>query len=623
MSDGRTRLRSALATLGFLAAAWSFTLVVTGGVSFHLGPLHVSSRSARNPALAALLLVTAAACLAPARARLAVVWRDIRQFLAGVASFARTIARQFTHGFTLLRRPRVLTALAALVVLLTMALVWDRGTFVAGGSDSYGYVSEAHLFATGRLRMNVPLAGKFPHVSFAALVPLGYRPAGDGTSTLVPMYAPGLPLTMAVMETIGGADAVYLVMPALAVVAVWGAYSIGTRIVGPGVGLGAALLVFASPAFAFQLIGAPMSDICAAGWWTLSIALLLNQHRWAVVASGVAAGLAILTRPNLLLVAVVAGLYLLIPVIKDASRRRQHATGLLLFSGPVVVACLTIAVLNTIWYGSPVRSGYPGGLFSIHHWDDNIARFWRWLAETQTPLFFLGFAAPLVAHWLPAPRDIHLRAVTLLLTGVVLAVFGSYLFYQPFDVWWYLRFLLPAYPALAVLTCITLAAFVVRFGTPARVISTAIVVAVAWFGLSQIAPLDLLGEYRYRIIGEWVRDRLPANAILLSSQHGGSILHYSGRPIVRYDLIVRNDYEKALNEIVEAGYHPFLVVDEWEMPYLHEHAEGPRGTFDWPPIAELPLSNVRVWDLTEDPGAARASGRTPQMIPVPEFIRQR
>jgi hypothetical protein len=321
------------------------------------------------------------------------------------------------------------------------------------------------------------------------------------------------------------------------------------------------------------------------------------------------------TRPNLLLVVVVLGLYLVWLAVRDTTQRREHVLRVVLFSVPVVVGCLTVAGFNAAWYGSPFRSGYPAGLFRAEYWDDNIIRFSRWLTETQTPIFFLGFAAPLVARWLPG-RAGNLRGAIWLLTGVVLAVFASYLFYLPLDAWWYLRFLLPGYPALAVLTCITLAAVSVRIGP---VPSIAAVVIAAAFGLSQIKDAELLGEYRYRIISEWVHDQLPANAIIVASQHAGSINHYSGRQIVRYDAVAKGDYESALNEIIAAGYHPYLVIDEWEIPHVRQqHGAGARGALDWPPIAVLPLSNVTVWDLAEDRDAARASRRTPQTIPIPE-----
>jgi hypothetical protein len=209
------------------------------------------------------------------------------------------------------------------------------------------------------------------------------------------------------------------------------------------------------------------------------------------------------------------------------------------------------------------------------------------------------------------------------LIASVLAVAASYLFYMPFDAWWYLRFLLPGFPALAAATCLTLAALSARFGSAIRVLSVGAVIAAAGFGWSTISGLETLGENRYRIIGEWVRARLPGNAVVIAMQHSGNIKLYSGREIVRYDLVAKGDFEAALDEIIAAGYRPYLVIDEWELPHVRQqHGAGPRGAIDWPPIALLPLANVTVWDLGEDREAARASQRTPEVIPVPGWIRR-
>jgi hypothetical protein len=639
MTDARARVRRALSTVGLLAAAWSAVLVVTHGVAFSLGPLHLSSRNARNPALGALLVWIAAGVCAPAGVRVLTVAGDILRPLSRLGRvMAASGSRTFGRVWQAASQPPGTSVLVAGMVALLLATSWVRGAYVAGGSDSYGYVSEAHLFATGRLRADLPLAHKFPHVSIQALTPLGYRPAEDGSAALVPTYAPGLPLTMAVVERAAGMQAVYAVMPLLAAVAVWSSYRLGMHLVGPGTGVGAALLVCTTPAFVFQLVGAPMSDVPATGWWALALSLLVRNTRVTAAGAGVAAGLAILTRPNLLLVVVVLGLYLLWPLVIDRHQRRNALIRLVLFSLPVVGACLGVAALNAAWYGSPFRSGYSADLFNVRFWKDNVLNYPRWLSETQTPLLLLGFAAPLGVQWLkqggpeaptegPAEgRPLHAtdaarRSTAWLLAGVAATVFLSYVFYMPFDVWWYLRFLLPAYPALAVLTCTALAAFATRFGPAARVVAIAAVVAAVSFAYSFGKDMEGLGEHRYRLIAEWVRDHLPERSVIVTMQHSGSMLHYSGRNIVRYDLVPRGDYEAALDEMIRAGYHPYLVVDEWEIAGIRQlHGAGARGRLDWPPIAVLPLANVTVWDLAEDRDAARAAGRTPKEIPVPAFI---
>ena len=52
---------------------------------------------------------------------------------------------------------------------------------MAGGSDSYGYVSQAHLWATGKLRVEPPLYDELkPIIPVRALAPLGYVISNDG-----------------------------------------------------------------------------------------------------------------------------------------------------------------------------------------------------------------------------------------------------------------------------------------------------------------------------------------------------------------------------------------------------------------------------------------------------------
>ncbi len=634
MNDRRVRARRALTNVGLLAAAWSAALAVTHGIVFSLGPLHITSRNARNPALGALLLWAAAAACAPAGSRARTVVADIGSTLGRLGPGISASSQVLSRVWRAVSQPPGTSILVGGLIALMLATTWVRGAYIAGGSDSYGYVSEAHLFATGRLHADLPLAHVFPHVPNQALTPLGYRPVADGSDTLVPTYAPGLPLMMAAFERIGGMDAVYAAMPLLAAIAVWSTYRLGMQLAGPGSGAGAALLLCASPAFAFQILGAPMSDVPATGWWTLALSLLVRERRWPMIAAGLAAGMAILTRPNLLLVVVVLGSYLLWQVIRDRDRRREAITRLILFSLPVVVACLGVAALNAAWYGSPFRSGYSADLFNLRFWKDNVLNYPRWLNETQTPLLLLGFAAPFVVQWLkanpnqrrpdgrPLPSTVaRRRSMAWLLFGVAGIVFVSYVFYMPFDAWWYLRFLLPAYPALAVLACATLTAFADRLGPAVRVVTIAVVLAAVAFSYQYGKDMGGLGEYRYRLIAEWVRDHLPQRAVILSMQHSGSMLHYSGRDIVRYDLVSGGDYEAALDEMIQAGYHPYLVVDEWEVEGIRRlHGAGARGALDWPPIAVLPLANVTVWDLAEDRDAARAAGRKPEEIPVPAFI---
>ena len=116
-------------------------------------------------------------------------------------------------------------------------------------------------------------------------------------------------MTMALFERLGGSRAVFWVVPLLGGVAVWAAYLLGRSVAGPWCGALAAVLLASSPAFLFQLTCAPMSDLAAAAWWTLALALLFSGTNVAALGSGVVAAIAILTRPNLVPLAIVPGAF--------------------------------------------------------------------------------------------------------------------------------------------------------------------------------------------------------------------------------------------------------------------------------------------------------------------------
>ena len=74
--------------------------------------------------------------------------------------------------------------------------------------------------------------------------------------------------------------------------------STGAVLHGPLTGVVAALLLATSPIFLYQLLQ-PVSDVPAAAWWTLSLFLLTRAQRAAALGAGIAASMAVLTRPNL------------------------------------------------------------------------------------------------------------------------------------------------------------------------------------------------------------------------------------------------------------------------------------------------------------------------------------
>jgi hypothetical protein len=649
----------ALALGSLLLAGWE-------GWVLELGGARLSARSPRNPLLLAIVAAGVSFALMPRGQRGTAVVEDCRALGRAIA---KALSRVLDRGAR--ARPVLPPALAAAASVAIVVVGFVEGAPVAGGSDSYGYVSQAHLWATGKLRVEPPLLDELAPVAPArALVPLGYILSADH-ETIVPTYSPGLPMVMAVFELLFGGAAVFWVVPLLGGLAVGSTYLLGRRVAGPWGGAAAALLAAASPVLLFQLTAAPMSDLPAAAWWTLSLALVLVDAPWAALAGGLAAALAILTRPNLVPLAIVPGAFLLWRAV-SAWRRRgvvlnarsNQVRRLVLFVAGAVPGCLAVAAVHTHLYGSPLRSGYEvEALYGLEHAWANLVRYPQVLTTLESPLVWLAFAAPFLCwRWGPrvrrarvaqrirsvasiaAPRtdeDLsrHARAGVATVapddaardTGAaavvslcfVLAVFASYLFYPGFDAHTTLRFLLPGIPALMALLAASLVVIARRLPSPIGPLAgTAAVALIAVHGVVYArdhAAFDTAGELKYAVIGEHIARRLPENAVLLAMQHSGSARYYSGRPTVRYDLLPKRRFDRVLARLRRLGYRPYLVLEHWEEAQFRTRFQhrSQFGELDWPPLVDLEIGNVRIYDLADREAVLAGEERVTERLAWP------
>jgi 4-amino-4-deoxy-L-arabinose transferase-like glycosyltransferase len=306
--DRRAEFRHRLFVLAAVLTLWAAIIAVTEGFRVRIGPLSISSRSPRNPLLFACVAVGSAWMLAPAGRRSATAAGDVRAIVVGLwHAWTRAEAALVTRGSA-----RWAAAFACVATISVVTIGFKEGALVAAASDAWGYVSEADRWANGRLRVEQPLMRELtPTLPADVLAPLAHRPSPDGT-TIVPVVSPGLPMVMGLFQAIGGRDAVFVVVPLMAGVAIVATYLLGRRLAGPWTGVAAAVLLAASPSFLFQLTAAPMSDIPATAWWTLALAAVLVPGRWAALASGATAGAAVLTRSNLAPLAAAPAMLLLI-----------------------------------------------------------------------------------------------------------------------------------------------------------------------------------------------------------------------------------------------------------------------------------------------------------------------
>ena len=569
--------------------AWAALVFATGGIQWRIaGVLFRSRDPGRALAIGLVLLLVHA-----------VVFR---------ASFSRDTDR--LAAFLL----RVLPGLALCCALVLGVHAIRYGTFTAGGSDSFGYVSQAYGWANGTLPRPeaIPISVPWPSGD-ASLAPLGYRP-GPQPHTMVPSYAPGLPLMMAA-ALVFGACGPFLVAPLCSALMVWLTFLLGRRTGGPWVGILAALFAVTSPIVLFQSLW-PMSDVPSAAIWTGAALAALGTRRRSALAAGLWTAAGLLVRPNLPILPLV-----LLAHLAVSSRGRERWIRLALFSVAAAPAAIAIAALNTAWYGAPWNSGYGAAaqLFSASNIVPNLARYPIWLWQSQSPFVLLALV-PL----LPRFRGDACQPAVRLCGALFVATLLSYLVYLRFEEWWRVRFLLPAIPAVLVLMSTGLVALGRRLPRPwGRVAVTAVTIMLVAYTTSFSIGHGMFGalkggERRYVDVGAYIHQALPPNAVIFSVQQSGSVRYYGGRMTVRWDLIDRDWTARAAAELERLGLHPYMVIEDWEVPQMRGwFGIAPDAPVPWPLVARMQEhGGVSVLDLSSQPSvptvpAALASGGTP------------
>jgi hypothetical protein len=485
-------------------------------------------------------------------------------------------------------------ACAFALAALGIGAYW--GTYVAGGPDSYCYLNQAELFARGRVRDPQPLVRDAPWPNKVdAVVPDGHTSAPNGDFAVVPICPSGYPAMLAVARVVGGRTAMFWVVPIFGALAVWWAFLIGRRVAGAQTGVMAAALLASSPAFLYQIVQ-PMSDVPAAAMWTLALVVALAPSGVAQAAlSGAASGAAVVVRPNLApLVLVTAA------AIWSGDRTAPRFRRLVAFGLGALPFALVIMALQNAMYGGPFKSGYGslGSLFSIDHLGPNLARYPVWLLETQTPIVLLALVAP----WMLPSSDQKQRAWWLLAFAAL--TFACYLPYSVFDAWWFLRFVLPAFPALLVLASAAVVHLLTRGAHKHAIAYVAVIAAVVTFQIvtaERRAVFQLRDlERRYRDTGEYVARKLPPNAVVITTQQSGSVRFYSGRQTIVWDVLGPEWLDPAVDFLQAKGLHPYFLFEMTEDSQFKQRFTGRSrwGALDWPPMAQIGR-DVRLFDVED------------------------
>lgn len=471
------------------------------------------------------------------------------------------------------------------VLLYTGFLVRYMGAY-ASGSDSSGYLNNARMLAQGRVTIPMRIvpglgADNLPPYAY---VPLGFVPDRDH-ATLTPTYPTGLPLLfLGVSQVVGWEHGPGLTMGLHALFGLWLVYRLA-RAMGldsDWAGLGAVLLA-ASPLYVFLSLYA-MSDVPAMVWVTAAVyfAWISRDQPWLALPAGMALGIAVLVRPTNLLT--------MVPVALAIGLSPRRWLRLILGGLP---AAIFLGAFNQAAYGRILTTGYGSvaGEFNLAVVPLTLRHYALWLPVVLTPFVVLALGLPALARRLPRP--ICLLTVWCLLFAV-LYVFNIH----THEFWWYLRFLLPAFPPLIVAALLVANALIARFHLPLRrwwlVIAGTLVLlhGAAWSRYLHAYTIGH-GEKVYPDVAAWLQAHLPANAVVAAMQASGALFYYTDYTFVRWDMIEPADFQRIAKACTSAGRPVYAVlypfeIEEWKA--FEQHLAG-----HWSQVGAV--RHVSIWRL--------------------------
>ena len=544
----RSKVLAALLTIAGATLLWAIWITAAGGFITTIAGLRIRSNNPQR-----VLMITGTAL-------------GGYFLLGGGIPVARLTAAARRSALAIAGHPGMIAVLLA--ISLTVVAM-SHSTRIAGGADAYGYVSQAELWLQGSLKVQQPWVAAVPWPdAMWTFTPLGYRPVdatvGNDEWSIVPTYSPGLPILLAVAKKVGGQCVMFAVVPLLAGLTVLATYGIGRRLHSPVAGLIAAWLV-ATSAVTLSSSLELLTDVPVMAMWTLVYLFVLGTSTISAAAAGVAAGLAILIRPNLVLLAAPLGVWLLCRRDVAGPFVRTRLVPAAAFAGPTLIGVAVVSAINQHLYGSPATSGY-GRLedqVALARVLPNLHRYTVWFIETHTVVPLLGLIAlvsPLRRFW-PRVAD---RTIFAVLASVIVLLWGFYCAYLEFDSWGYLRFLLPSWP-LIMIGLGALAVWLGSFGRPARWVTGLAIVALGVWNTSEASRRDVFEQRqaaRHEApIGRLVMTHTPPNSVLLTSERSGSMRYYGGRVTLRYDLLHPDWLDRAVVWLTTRGVRVYAVLD--------------------------------------------------------------
>jgi len=449
-------------------------------------------------------------------------------------------------------------------LVIYAAVLFARSTDVAGGADSAGYMMSARLLTEGRFTLPARTIPELPMDDWH-YTPLGMI-IGGPDKTLRPTYPIGLPIHFAAASTVLGWNwGPRLVNVLGAVAAVMLTYACARQLGARRIFAAAAgACMGASPILVFSALQ-PLSDMLSTTWNLAAFACALRARSTGRLAwswaCGAAVAVAVLVRPTDAL------------IIPALSLVLWHWKRLLAAAVGGIPGAVFLLWYNKTLYGSPFLTGY-GSIFGLigPEWISlTLPMYGTWIPR----LLPIGILGLLLIPWLPwRARWIELTALFLWFFAFV----GFFALYScTHETWWYMRFVLPAFPALAIVAAVGSEHLTQREPLERRAwlraaLAIVPVVVSLWLADAHLKRhhvwLMAEGQRPYKELSLWARDHLPADSVVASLHASCSLYFYTDFPMIRSDNFGAEKFV-ALRERLRASGRPTYA-------FLLKHDDEPR-----------------------------------------------
>jgi hypothetical protein len=393
----------------------------------------------------------------------------------------------------------------------------------------------------------------------------------------------------------------FLVSPLAALSVLFLMYSLARRMgLSPIMSFAGACIIAAFPVFLFIAVQ-PMSDVLAAAWVILVVFAALRSRKresWALLA-GAGFGMSVLVRPSNILV-----LFAL-----AAALPFKLKAYLKFFLGGCLFGAVQLG-FNQNLYGNPFVSGYRTEVvnaLALPNLPRLIPFIGRWLSRMLTPLVLFSWFAVMADRKVPL-RD---RLVLFLWFAPFLIFYGLY---QPLENWTFIRFFLPALPAV-----ILSALFVLRDGTSyalqkthsadrigtgkkrtraqlIKIAAVALVILVVFVEIGEVKKLRLLDVDEYESVYKKsclaVKEALPENSVVIAGQLSGALTYYTHVLPCLWDSLQPSSFSVLQFKASQRGFGIYALLFPHEESEFQKYAPGA-----WEKITNYEF--VSLWKFKE------------------------